>query len=50
MQRSAMKPGGSTATWEIVKNIILAVVIVLCAFLEFLVIRKFLKGLKAKKA
>ena len=42
--------GGSTATWEIVKNIILAVVIVLCAFLEFLVIRKFLKGLKAKKA
>ncbi len=38
---------GGTAKWEIVKNVILAAVIVLCAVLEFLSIKKFLKTKKA---
>ena len=38
---------GGAAKWEIVKNVILAAVIVLCAVLEFLSIKKFLKAKKA---
>ena len=39
--------GGSTAKWEIVKNVILAAVVLLCALWEFLLIRKYRKQKKA---
>ncbi len=38
---------GGTARWEIVKNMILAVVILLCVVLEVLSIRKYIKTKKA---
>ncbi len=39
---------GGMATWEIIKNVILAVAIALLALWEFLNIRKYLKAKKAK--
>jgi beta-glucosidase len=40
---------GGMATWEIVKNIILAAIILLLALWEFLLVRKYLKAKKAAK-
>jgi len=39
--------GGGTAKWEIVKNVILAAVVLLCALWEFLLIKKYRKAKKA---
>ena len=39
--------GAGMAQWEIIKNVILAAVIVLCALWEFLLIKKYLKAKKA---
>ena len=41
---------GGMATWELIKNIIIAVVAILLALWEFLGIRKFLKAKKAQQA
>ena len=41
---------GGMATWEIVKNIILAAIILLLALWEFLGVKKFLKAKKHRKA
>ena len=38
---------GGAATWEVVKNVILAAVVLLCALWEFLLIKKYLKAKKA---
>ncbi len=43
----ASDSGAGMAQWEIIKNVILAAVIVLCALWEFLLIKKYLKAKKA---